>query len=539
MLRKAKPTKRFLTPMVLIILISVSFLVSIQPPSIAQGNDCPGNLVANGNFQNGLVAGPLGGGGAVSNWSRAYGSTPDVSVLGHDPGSVGMWGNLAVGEGLQQNLGGSALVSGKTYLVSLWVKWVYDANKQNYAKFKLRASSNALPSVAAVGNTIGLTGHITGPAWQPVSFIWTAPLGGPFPFLTISVENDLSNASGPDTSYGAVDDICIREAPKPDFSATTACLGDPTAFTSTAAGATSWNWNFGDGSPNGTQQNPTHTYASPGTYNVTLCINGMTNCITKPVTVNPRPPVPVITGPSTYCGNLTGTYSVLATSGVSYSWNVTNGIINGPSTGNSVSVTWAGTGTGTISVTVTNQNRCSSKATLIVEGCNVYQGECCSHVHLTTGLQSLVDKGSGDYDFTATLSTSQSNIIRVTADLISSSLTYSAPSCGTAGPVNGYVKSAPNVGNLIATVNVPKGHLVTWHGGPANLNSGTSFLMQIKFPPPPVNPRCQDYLTFCVKYTFTDSECHTCEVIVCYGPFRRVGDPSPIPDEIKDMKITP
>lgn len=538
MLRKVKPTRRFLTPMILIILMSVSFLVSIQRPSIAQGNDCPGNLVANGNFQNGLIAGQLGGGGAVSNWSRAYG-TPDVSISGHDPGSVGMWGNLAVGEGLQQNLGASALVSGKTYLVSLWVKWGNDPNKQNYAKFKLRASNTALSSVTAVGNPIGLTGHITGPAWQPVSFTWTAPPGGPFPFLTISVENDLSNPNGPDTSYGYVDDICIREAPRPDFSATTACLGDPTAFTSTTAGATSWNWNFGDGSPNGTQQNPTHTYASAGTYNVTLCINGMTNCITKPVTVNPKPPVPVITGPSTYCGNLTATYSVPATGGVFYSWTASNGTINGSSIGNSVNVTWAGTGTGTISVTVTNKNKCSSKATLIVEGCNVYQGECCRSVHLTTGPQSLVDKTNGIYDFTPTLSTNQSNIIRVTADLISSSLTYSAPSCGTAGPVNGYVITAPNVGNLIASVNVPNGHLVTWHGGPANLNTGTSFLITIKFPPPPVNPRCQDFLTFCVKYTFTDSECHTCEVIVCYGPFKRGGGPGPIPVEIMDMKITP
>jgi PKD repeat protein len=535
MLRKVKPTKRFLTPMILIILMSVSFLVSIQSPSIAQGNDCPGNLVANGNFRNGLVAGPLGAGGAVSNWTLAYGS-PDVSVSGHDPGSVGMWGNLTVGEGLQQNLGGSGLVSGKTYLVSLWVKWGYDPNKQSYAKFKVRASTNPLTSPQG-GHTIGLTGHITGPAWQPVSFTWTAP--GTFSFLTISVENDLSNPNGSDTSYGSVDDICIREAPTPDFSATTACQGQPTAFTSTAAGATSWNWNFGDGASS-SQQNPTHLYASAGTFNVMLCVNGTTNCITKPVVVNPTPPVPVITGPSTYCGNLTGTYSVPATGGVSYSWNVTNGTFNGPSNGNSVNVTWAGTGTGTISVTVTNKNKCSSNATLIVDGCNPFPGECCRGVHLTTGPTSLVDKGNGLYDFTPTLSTNQSNIIRVTADLISSSLTYSAPSCGAAGPVNGYVVGASNVLNLVASVNVPNsGHLVTWHNGPANLNSGTGFPMQIKFPPPPVNPHCQDFLTFCVKYTFTDSQCHTCEVIVCYGPFKRGGGPGPIPDEIKDMKITP
>jgi PKD repeat protein len=34
---------------------------------------------------------------------------------------------------------------------------------------------------------------------------------------------------------------------------------------------TSWSWTFGDGNPtNSTQQNPLHTYAPAGTYNVTL-----------------------------------------------------------------------------------------------------------------------------------------------------------------------------------------------------------------------------------------------------------------------------
>jgi PKD repeat protein len=36
---------------------------------------------------------------------------------------------------------------------------------------------------------------------------------------------------------------------------------------------TSWNWNFGDGTANSTQQSPAHVYQSPGTYGVTLTVS--------------------------------------------------------------------------------------------------------------------------------------------------------------------------------------------------------------------------------------------------------------------------
>ena len=43
-------------------------------------------------------------------------------------------------------------------------------------------------------------------------------------------------------------------------------------FTDTSIGATSWEWDFGDGTTS-TEQNPVHSY-DPGTYTVTLTING-------------------------------------------------------------------------------------------------------------------------------------------------------------------------------------------------------------------------------------------------------------------------
>lgn len=84
----------------------------------------------------------------------------------------------------------------------------------------------------------------------------------------------------------------------PDFSSTSVCLGNATIFTdnSTASSGSiiGWAWNFGDGSTVNTTQNPSHTYANPGTYNVSLLINSSDGCmdtVTKSVQVYFKPTV--------------------------------------------------------------------------------------------------------------------------------------------------------------------------------------------------------------------------------------------------------
>ncbi len=63
-------------------------------------------------------------------------------------------------------------------------------------------------------------------------------------------------------------------APPPASGWTEVVTGLQIAFTDTSTGdVTSWDWDFGDGNGS-TAQNPTHTYASNGTYAVTLIVSG-------------------------------------------------------------------------------------------------------------------------------------------------------------------------------------------------------------------------------------------------------------------------
>ena len=91
-------------------------------------------------------------------------------------------------------------------------------------------------------------------------------------------------------------DFNIASPPVANFAINNSCLGDSTVFTDkTETNGTpikNWLWNFGDNTTS-TKQNPTHLYAAPGNYKVTLTVangNGcgsdaiqMANIVNKPL----------------------------------------------------------------------------------------------------------------------------------------------------------------------------------------------------------------------------------------------------------------
>lgn len=81
------------------------------------------------------------------------------------------------------------------------------------------------------------------------------------------------------------------------------------AFTDMSSGIpNNWNWNFGDGTPEQQTQNPVHTYATTGTYNVTLKVaNNCGSAIAyQTVTVSPTPTTTPTVTPTQGCGYISG-----------------------------------------------------------------------------------------------------------------------------------------------------------------------------------------------------------------------------------------
>lgn len=86
-------------------------------------------------------------------------------------------------------------------------------------------------------------------------------------------------------SSGSGGTILMLEAPLgADFTAdaTTVCSGSTVNFTDLSTGAISWSWTFEGGSPSSsTDQNPTVTYNTPGTYNVSLTVSDGVSSVTE------------------------------------------------------------------------------------------------------------------------------------------------------------------------------------------------------------------------------------------------------------------
>jgi subtilisin family serine protease len=87
-----------------------------------------------------------------------------------------------------------------------------------------------------------------------------------------------------------------NELPNADFTYTADLLRVQFTDTSTDADGTvvAWNWNFGD-SQTSTAQNPSHNFATEGTYNVTLTVTddaGDTGSTSQNITVSAEEPVP-------------------------------------------------------------------------------------------------------------------------------------------------------------------------------------------------------------------------------------------------------
>ncbi len=152
--------------------------------------------------------------------------------------------------------------------------------------------------------------------------------------------------------------------PIASFTAPTVCSGSPTTFTDQStphASLSAWSWNFGDGGTSN-QENPTHTFATTGTFAVTLTVTS-TPCTKDTiinVTVSP-PPTSTFTATSPVCEgtNSSIVYTGNGLAGDTYTWNFNGGTAT-PGTGQGPqTVSWTTAGTKNITLTV-SAGSCSS-----------------------------------------------------------------------------------------------------------------------------------------------------------------------------------
>jgi hypothetical protein len=143
-------------------------------------------------------------------------------------------------------------------------------------------------------------------SYSPINYLWTFPDGttstlqnptytfqaGTYP-VTLYISSDLG--CGRDTTIM----VTIQPTPDPSFTAPPVCLGGTTVFTNTTPQipnhSLTYQWDFGDTNTS-TLTNPTHTYSSAGTYNVSLTATTVgTPCsatVQQPVIVHPLPASP-------------------------------------------------------------------------------------------------------------------------------------------------------------------------------------------------------------------------------------------------------
>jgi gliding motility-associated-like protein len=160
--------------------------------------------------------------------------------------------------------------------------------------------------------------------------------------------------------------VSVNTQPPVNFTAndSTSCKAPFTVqFSDLSPSASTWLWDFGDGSPTSNVKNPSHTYNSLGAFSVTLTITlpgGCSNTITKFQYIKISPTTVRISNVPTG-GCIPFTFQPIATiqsvdSVISYSWNLGEpGAIYNTQSPTHIYTT---VGSYTIQLTITTQNGC-------------------------------------------------------------------------------------------------------------------------------------------------------------------------------------
>ena len=223
------------------------------------------------------------------------------------------------------------------------------------------------------------------------------PTGTPF-----TVTATISGWSGTNTGTvaGSVTQVDVTMSPTAALVATananptTVVVGETVSFTGSATGGATpytWDWNFGDGSPHSSLQNPTHSYSTTGSKTVVLTVTdtcSQTDTDTLTITVNPALSCDA-GGPYTGTICTAVSFSGTASGGhppYTYSWTFGDG---GTGSGSNPTHQYTTDGSYTATLTVTDSNSDTASDTapvtistpaVVAEAGGPYSGTICAPI---------------------------------------------------------------------------------------------------------------------------------------------------------------
>jgi len=244
------------------------------------------------------------------------------------------------------------------------------------------ATAQAQPSSGCSPLSVSFTGSASG-GTPGYTYSWnfgdgSAPIAAQNPVHTYSTPGDYSAVLTVTDSHGCQDTDTVlvhaygKPTAQPSASPTSGCVPLAVHFTGAATGGTSpygFLWDFGDGSPTSTLQNPDHTYTSAGIFIASLQVtdaHGCTDSKTVQITVWSKPTATASGVPTAGCAPLLVSFSGGAsggTPGYTYSWNFGDG---GTSTAQSPSHTYTGAGSYTAVLTVTDSHGCQGSQSVVI-----------------------------------------------------------------------------------------------------------------------------------------------------------------------------
>ncbi len=216
------------------------------------------------------------------------------------------------------------------------------------------------------GETDGEVEAIVANGIDPLTYTWSSSSN------TSNVETDLGTGTYDitvvdSTGCTTTETFTLQELPpQSEITTTSVCLGEESMFSfTTTSGATSWVWDFGDGNSS-TDQNPTHIYASSGSHNVTLTLDGgcMPDQVTGTTEVFEQPTADFTYSPEIPTTSTTVEFVNTGTGGTSFLWDFGDGSTE---TGPRPSHQYEVDGAYDVLLTVIDDNGCQDTTTTTLE----------------------------------------------------------------------------------------------------------------------------------------------------------------------------